>query len=138
MSRVDLDQVSRTLARLLAQDAMPILLIDALTGQMIEIQPDSAAAPDGLLPVLLLAGEAVWREIAGTGFDLEIRRDPAALLGYRVESIGSGAFPIVMLTILEAKAQATRAEGFVVNELTAIGRGPGDRVGQPHAAAAAP
>ncbi|MGB8843042.1 MAG: hypothetical protein WCC64_18460, partial [Aliidongia sp.] len=78
MSGVDLDQVSRTLARLLAQDGMPILLIDAPTGPPIEVQPDSAAAPDGLLPVLLLAGEAVWREIAGTGFELAIRRDPAA------------------------------------------------------------
>jgi hypothetical protein len=129
MSGVDLDQVSRTLARLLTQDGAPILLIDALTGQVIEVRPDSAAAPDGLLPALLVAGEAVWREIAGQGFDLAIRHDPAALLGYRVESIGSNSFPIVMLAMLEAKAQAMRAEGFVVNELTAIWQGLGDRIG---------
>jgi hypothetical protein len=137
MSGVDLDQVSRTLARLLAQENTPILLIDALTGQMIEVRPDSAAAPNGLLPALLVAGEAVWREIAGTGFELTIRRDPVALLGYRVEAIGSGGFSIVLLAMLEAKAQATRAEGFVVNELTAIWRGLGDRIGPAQAETAA-
>jgi|HubBroStandDraft_1064217.scaffolds.fasta_scaffold00088_39 hypothetical protein len=121
-SGVDLGQVSRTLERFLVRDGMPIVLDDGEKKRQIGVRPDTAAAREGLLPALLIAGEAVWREVTGHGFELDIRRDPSALLGYRVDAIGSGSFTGVMLAMIEAKAQASGLSGFMVNGLTTIWR----------------
>lgn len=114
---VDLQAVSRTMAALLAQSAQPVRLQDPVKHTTIMVAPDTAAAPDGLLPAILVAGEAIWREVTGKSFRLDIRTDPEALLGYRVNGIGAGSFPIVMLALMEARAQAVQRGAFLVNRL---------------------
>ena len=66
------------------------------------------------LPVLVVAGEAVWREATGRGFALDVARDPDALLGYRLRSIGAGGYAAVMLATMEATARAARGTGALV------------------------
>ena len=79
-----------------------------------------AAAPDGLLPVFLVAGEAIWRSAIGEGFGLKIERDEGALLGYRVAEIGTRSFTAVMLSMMVAVSQTARPEGIVLQELDPI------------------
>lgn len=124
---VDLQAVSRTMAALLAQSGQPVRLQDPVKHTTVTVAPDTAAAPDGLLPAMLVAGEAVWREVTGKSFRLDIRTDPDSLLGYRVNGIGAGSFPIVMLAVMEARAQAIEHGAFLVNRLDTIWRDVADR-----------
>jgi hypothetical protein len=125
---VDIDAVSRTLECLLVRSGRPVILGGGESGEMVEVAPDSAAAADGLLPVFLVAAEAVWRECLGEGFGLEIARDADALLGYRVVGIAAGMFSGVMLSMMEAMAQAVRSGQIMVNELDFVWRSALDRM----------
>ena len=128
MDGVDLRTVNRVMQALLDQGRQPVLLEDRVSGKTLEVAPDSAAAPDGLLPVFLVAGEAVWREATGKGFKLDIQRDPSALLGYRIQNIGAGSFPVVMLSMMEATAEASGPGGILVNELGTVWRAATERL----------
>lgn len=103
---VDPALVGRALRAHLADAGTSLRLHDRATGEVLDAPPDLAGDPAGLLPVFLVAGEAVWREATGKGFGLRIRRDPDALLGYRAEGIGAGTFCAVALSTMEAVAQA--------------------------------
>jgi hypothetical protein len=120
MSGVELGPVERTMAALLDQHGREIQYHDRSTGETLVVSADVAASPSGLLPALLVAGEAVWREATGKGFDLDIARDRDALLGYRLRGIGSANFATVMLATMEATEQAAWRGPLVVNELNAI------------------
>ena len=120
MSGVDLGPVERTMAALLGRQSREIQYHDRSTGEILVVSADVAASPSGLLPALMVAGEAVWREATGKGFDLDIARDRDALLGYRLRGIRSGNFATVMLATLEATEQAAWRGPLVVNELNAI------------------
>jgi hypothetical protein len=120
MSGVDLGPVERTMAALLGQQSREIQYHDRSTGETLVVSADVAASPSGLLPALLVAGEAVWREATGKGFDLDIARDSDALLGYRLRGIRSGNFATVMLATMEATEQAAWRGPLVVNEINAI------------------
>ena len=120
---VNLGAVETALEALIRRDGKPVILDDKVTGKQLNIPPDSAAARDGLLPVFLVAGEAVWREVTGKGFGLELRPDPGALLGYRVDRIGSGSYSTVMLATLEAASQAATPEAILVNRLQSVWAG---------------
>ena len=114
---IDLRQLSFVTETLVKTAGVSVVLRD---GGVTEVAPDIVAAPDGLLPVLLAAGERVWRTISGGGFDMTIERDEGALTGYRVTKVGEGPFTLVMLNIMEAMAQAEQPEGIVVEELAGI------------------
>lgn len=111
---VDLADVAGVMEELLRRSDRPILL----EGRRVAI--DCAAAADGLLPVFLVAGEALWREAMGEGLGLEIERDEGALLGYRVVGVGAKSFPAVMLAMMEAISQIARPEGIIVTELNEV------------------
>ncbi len=108
---VNLAAVGRALEAVLADAGVSLLLRDKATGEVLAPLVEVAGHPHGLLPVFLVAGEAVWREATGKGFGLGIRADPAALLGYRIEAVGAGTFAEVMLATMEAVEQAGRAPG---------------------------
>jgi hypothetical protein len=117
---VDLAAVSRTMQALLRQDGKPVVLQDRASGQSLTLSAEAGGRPDGLLPVFLTAGEAVWREATGKGFALDITQDPQAMLGYRVRGIGAGPFSAVMLSVIEATAQVARPDMLLVNDLDAV------------------
>jgi hypothetical protein len=127
---IDLNAVSRTLQTWLKQSGQPVLVFDKVKDANVTVPPDSAAAPDGLLPVLLVAGEALWREATGKGFSLDILADPEALLGYRVVGIGGGSFATIMLSMMEATAQATRHDAVFINDLGTLWQGVTERLNQ--------
>ena len=116
---VSLPTVSRTLGEWLRQTDLPLQLRDRATGQVLPIDTELAVDPLGLLPVLLVAGEAVWREATGGGFLLALRRDPEAAFGYRIDGIGAGTFSSVMLSTMEAISQVMQPDRIEVSALSA-------------------
>ena len=88
-----------------------------LARELAPLLPELAGDPAALLPVLLVAADAVWREATGKGFSLDIRRDASALLGYRACGIGAGTFATVMLSTMEAIEQARQPDQLLVNDL---------------------
>lgn len=128
MSAVSVEAIERTMGALLAREARTIVYHDRATGEDLPVNPISAASAAGLLPALVVAGEAVWREATGKGFALDIVRDPEALLGYRLRDIGAGTFSTVMLAAMEATAQVARPGAIVVNDLNALWSAATDRI----------
>ncbi len=114
---VSLAAVSSALQAWLTEAGIPLVLRDRATGEWLPVPIEIAGDPNGLLPVFLVAGEAVWREATGKGFALAVRRDPGALLGYRLDSIGSGSFSAVLLSTMEATAQVARNDQLPVHDL---------------------
>src|SRR6202008_1466191 len=114
---VNVDAVSRTMEALLTRDGLSIVYRDWAIGEEFAVSAPSAASPTGLLPAFVVAGEAVWREVTGNGFALDIARDGQALLGFRLPGIGAESFATVMLAAMEAAAQVAGPSAFVVNDL---------------------
>lgn len=114
---VDLERVSGVMELLVRHSGRPVVVRDYENGRVREVPPEIAAASDGLLPVFLVAGEAIWLEATRGGFNLSVEPDERALVGYRVTAIGADGFTSVMLSMMEAVAQAERPEGIVVEEL---------------------
>ena len=128
MSAVSVDSVSRTIAVLFAEDGRSIVYWDGATGHDFVVSPASAASPSGLLPAFIVAGEAVWREVTGNGFSLDIVREPQALLGYRLRGIGAGHLATVMLATMEATAHVAGPSAIVANDLNALWSAATDRI----------
>ncbi len=115
---VSLAAVGRVLASYLGDAGITLQLRDKATGKMLNLENEVAGFADGLLPVFLVAGEAVWQEATGKSLSLHICRDPLALLGYRVERIDARPFSAVMLAVIEAVEQAGLRDGrLLVNDL---------------------
>jgi hypothetical protein len=113
---------------LLAFDRRPIHYYDATTGRDITVDAETAASPAGFLPALIVAGEAVWRDVTGNGFALEIVRDPQSLLGYRLRAIGAGNFSTVILSTMEAIHQVAHPEAIPLNDFGALWSAVSERV----------
>ncbi|HKM61427.1 MAG TPA: hypothetical protein VJY39_02950 [Acidisphaera sp.] len=116
---VDLDAIERTMRVLLRSDGRALVYRDSATDRRVEVGAVAAAA-DGFLPALITAGEAVWREVTGAGFALDIARDTSALLGYRLRGVGAGSFTSVMLAMMEATSQVARPEAIVLSDLSTV------------------
>jgi hypothetical protein len=116
------------MAALLARDGRPIVYRDRAVGRELLVSPESATSPVGLLPAFVVAGEAVWREATGSGFSLDVVRDPRALAGYRLRGIGAGSFAAVMLATMEAAAQIAGPSAVVVNDLHSLWAAARERI----------
>jgi len=108
---LDIGEVEGVLERLLLKEGRPVLL----AGESVAL--DCAVAADGLLPLFVIAGEALWREAKGEGFALKTEPDDGALLGYKLAEIGTRSFTAVMLATTEAMFQAARPNGIIVEDL---------------------
>jgi hypothetical protein len=120
MKTVNVGFVEAAMRDLLERNGEPLIYHDPANGQRLRIDPGVAGAADGLLPAILVAGESVWRDLTGKGFELDLAREPSALLGYRVCGIGGPSVSIVMLAAIEALAQVTGPDGMIVNEFNAL------------------
>lgn len=116
MSGVSVTLIGQTMRALLARDGMQLSYEDEATLRPVPVPLDQVASDAGLLPAFVTAGEAVWREITGDGFELDVIRDPSALLGYRLRAIRAASFTTVMLATMEATAQVARDGTVVLNE----------------------
>ena len=120
MKSVNVNTVAATMRVFIDRTGEAVIYNDPANGESLHIGAGGAGATDGLLPAIVVAGESVWRDLTGKGFELDLVRDPTALLGYRLRGIGGANFSIVMLASIEALHQARRPEGIVVNEFTAL------------------
>lgn len=120
MTGIDLDAIERTMLVLAERSPVPFIYHDPSNGQRLPITPQALSSRMGYLPAIVSAGEAVWREATGKGFELDITHDPEALLSYRLRAIGADSFSIVMLSVMEAIHQVARPEAIVVSELNAV------------------
>jgi hypothetical protein len=120
MKDINVDTVAATMRVFLERTATPLLYNDPANGERLRIEPGAAAATDGLLPAIIVAGESVWRDLTGKGFEIDLARDPSALLGYQLRGIGGANFSIVMLASVEALHQVRHPEGVIVNDFNAL------------------
>ena len=130
MSGVDLDAVERTMRVLAERSPTPFVYQDPSNGERLVLSPEALVSRAGFLPAIVNAGEAVWREATGKGFELDVRRDPEALLGYRLRGIQAGSFATVMLSSMEAIHQVTGPQATVLSELNALWAASVDRLRQ--------
>ena len=117
MSAVSVAAVGRALQAVLEDAGATLLLHDRATGETMPLPLRAAADPAALLPVFVVAGDAVREEATGKSLALRIARDPEALLGYRLDAVGNGTFSTVMLFTMEAVEQASASGRLVVNDL---------------------
>jgi hypothetical protein len=117
-----MDAVRRTLGALLSRSDRRIGMLDRRTGDVVAMSPDLAAAPDGLLPVFLVAADVVWRDATRKSFGVGLRHDPKTLLGFRAESVSGGPFSSVMLSMMEAIEQTARPGMLLVNDFDVLWR----------------
>lgn len=118
MSGADMGRVSAVL-QVLLQGGKPVFAATPATGELAPVSPHLAAAPHGFLPLLLAAGDTVWRETTGRSLGVELRRDPDTVLGFRAERIAPGPATPVLLSVMEAIAQAEGPEMLVLDDLKA-------------------
>lgn len=135
----DMQRVSAVLAVLL-QGGKPVHAADPETGELAEVSPHLAAAPHGFLPLFLAAGDTVWREATGRRLGIDLRRDPDSVLGFRAHGIAPGPTTPVLLSVMEAIAQAERPNMLLVNDLRSGWAAAQERMRRsaPKPAAAAP
>ena len=115
---IDLAGVSAVLETLLRDSGKPICITDLPSGEIQPVSPELAASPHGLLPLFLAAGDTVWRAATGRRLELTQVDDPQSLLGVRTESIGAGPVTPVLLSVMEAIAQAERPDMLLVNDMS--------------------
>ncbi len=136
MSGVDLAAVERTMRVLAERSPTPFIYQDPSNGQRLALSPAVLSSPTGFLPAIVNAGEAVWREATGKGFELDVTHDPDSLLGYRLRGIRAGSFATVMLSSMEAMHQVTGPQAAVLSELNALWAASVERLRQEPAAPA--
>ena len=117
----DIGRTGALLAILLMHSGPALLLRDP-SGRTAPVRPETAGAPDGLLPVFAVAADAVWREATGNGFGLDLQPDPASLLGYRIDGARAASSSAILLCILEAMHRAAGPAGLLVNDLARVAR----------------
>ena len=114
---IDIGYVARVLQKLLIETGLPVVLEDKASGTKVVVPYDSAVAADGLLPIFLSSGEALWCDASGAAPVVKLEKDIGAYFNWRVKEIGRTKFTALMLAMMEAIAQAKTAEGIMVAEL---------------------
>ncbi len=115
---IDVGRVSAVLETLLRDSGKPVCITDLTTGEIQPVSPELAASPGGLLPLFLAAGDTVWRQATGRRLGIKQVDDPQSLLGVRTESIGAGPVTPLLLSVMEAIAQAERPDMLLVNDMS--------------------
>lgn len=117
----DIGRAGALLAIMLMQSGPALMLRDP-SGRTAPVRPETVGAPDGLLPVFAVAADAVWREATGNGFGLDLRPDPASLLGYRLAGARAASVSALLLCVLEVTERAAGPAGLLVNDLARVAR----------------
>lgn len=117
----DIGRAGALLAIMLMQSGPALMLRDP-SGRTAPVRPETAGALDGLLPVFAVAADAVWREATGNGFGLDLRPDPASLLGYRLAGARAASVSALLLCVLEVTERAAGPAGLLVNDLARVAR----------------
>ena len=120
-SAVRVDDVAQSVMSLLSELEQPVIVVDRSTGQEAAVSYEEIARADGYLPVIVVAAEALWFDLTGTGFGLDVRENPEATLGYTLNSIRAGSWSVVMLCIIDLfEALALKGETLCLNDLVEL------------------
>ena len=133
----DLELVSRTLEALIERSGRQVLLLDRPAGMTRPVSAELASAPIGLLPVFLVAADAVWRDATGRGLGIRLARDPQSLFGHRAVGAG-GPFSLVMLSMMEAIEQVALPGEIPVEQLRQQWQATAERLDEVAASIARP
>ncbi|MGC9271451.1 hypothetical protein [Acidiphilium sp.] len=117
---LDLTRVSRVLEAVLDRDSRPVMLRSMASWQLHRVPTHVAAAPAGLLPAFLVAGDALLREATGKGVETDLQPERVSLLGYRVASVRHQRFSDVMLAMMEATDQIARNGRLMADDLKLV------------------
>lgn len=113
----DIGYISAVLEKLFIEAGAPIILEDRVHGGRVTVPYDSAVAADGLLPIFLTAGEALWLDATGEGLGIKLEKDIGAYFNWRVKEIGPSLFSPVMFSMMEAICHVRTPEGIMVVDL---------------------
>lgn len=116
------DPIVGVLRKMLEEDGRPLVLRDLASGKDTKLTADVAVAPNGGLPALLAAGEAIWKAAMGSGFGLEVEADTDALFGFRVAGVDEGERMVAMLATMVAVQEACRQDMILVNDVNRVYR----------------
>lgn len=116
------DPIPGVLRRLLEDQGRPLVLKDLASGKEIKISADAAVAPDGMLPALMAAGEAVWKAATGHGFGLKVEPAAGTLLGFRVASYDQSDRLAALMATTQAVKEICRQDFIPLNDLNVVWR----------------
>lgn len=117
---LDLTRLSRVLEAVLDVDSRPVMLRSVASWQLHRVPTHVAAAPAGLLPAFLAAGDALLREATGQGVETDLKPESASVLGYRVRAVRHHRFSDVMLAMMEATDQIARDGRLMADDLKLV------------------
>lgn len=127
-ARSTITHLSEAFSQLFVMGRRPVLLRDADSWQSTEISPFLASHAKGLLPLFVMAGNAVWAGLGETPFPVRMQNSPGALACVELVSImpPDGNLTPLMLAMMEAISQVAGETGILVNELgPLVARAPG-------------
>jgi hypothetical protein len=119
MNGADIDFISRVTEGILITARRPLVLLDHVSSTLIDVPCDVAAAPHGLLPVLVMAADAVYQDLMGVGFGIRLVEDETGLFGWRVSQVG-GSFVDLMFSMMEVIYQAAWPDYILLPEMASI------------------
>ena len=64
---LDLGRLGHVLQAMVERDGRPLLLRDEASGRLHRLPADLAGAPDGVMPSLMAAADAVWQAATRSG-----------------------------------------------------------------------
>jgi len=118
---VPIAEISKATLVLLRNINKPLTIEDPEGGRRTGIPWEEACLAEAYLPVVLLAAEALWIDITGTGFDLDIRQTPGTTVGYTLHAIRGATYAVVMLCIIDVlEALGAGQDEMVLNDLIEI------------------
>jgi hypothetical protein len=113
------------LQHVLAAEGVRDIRMDIPGRGTVDVPLEVAAAPDGLMPAFLAAGDAVMRAATGgRGFAPCLEADPGAVLGWRVADPGASR-ALALLCAQDAIKQITRGGGLAADDLMRVWRDAG-------------
>ncbi|ARW49371.1 hypothetical protein [Acetobacter pasteurianus] len=120
-SIVRVDNVAHGVLTLLSEIERPAIVVDRATGQEASVSHEEIARADGYLPVIVVAAEALWFDLTGTGFALDVRENAEATLGYSLHGIRAGSWSVLMLCIIDLfETLALNEETLRLNDLVEL------------------
>jgi len=106
MSAAILPAVSQTLERLLTRTRLRLEVSDLAGADPRAVTLEDAVAPAGYLPVFVVCAEALWFDLTGSGFDLDLQLDAHSAVGITLRAIRAGSVSAVMLCLIDVVTRA--------------------------------
>lgn len=121
-ARMAIAGLSEVFHRLFIMGNRPVLLRDLDSWREGRVSPFIAAHPQGLLPLFVMAGNALWTDLGEPAFSVRVRDCASALTGIELVSVLSRTdnMQSLMLAMMEAISQVADPTGIRVNNLAPL------------------